>query len=654
MKFDRNVTIIGVGLTFLALTACGGGGGGAAAVTHTSPVTVATNAPGTGTGQATFRIDTGAPATSATARTGQFVSPSTASATISLQGATTPIATINITPTTAGCTTTATGATQCVITLAVPAGQQSFTIATYDAANGAGHLLSTAAVTFTIVQNATNTIAIVLNGVVATAKVVLATTSVVAGTAAVIPVTVAAYDAAGNIIVGPGMYSTPITLTNSDTSGVTTLSATQITGPGSTNVALSYNGQSVNAATITPSINNAAGSAAIFSPGGYGIAQIELPASFGAGEALATGADGNLWIAAQNTIGYTSTTGTSMQVFGTGNGLPTGNYYALAAGSDGNMWFGTSGGDIGSITESGAVTTLASITVPANCTQAGGGQTFASVRKVDGSRLPQGGPSPSPGPSTVACGFINAMVLGPDGNLWFADDDGFIGKVGPNHVATEYDITALPSWPSGTGFDPEALTFGSDGTLYVGNYDDGMEQITIAGGVPTVVNHIDGGCGTGAVAIGPDSNLYATDDCANLMIVPLTSFATTNVQFFDIGALTGPLYWLVASPGGIFGTNDDNGTVMRISNFAATGAPASPAYNLLFPFTSQPDGRPVTVGPDHNIWAANGSNGTNDELAKIVYGGANVGTQSAKRLPRAAAGLRRAIKNKHRPHTWGV
>ena len=234
----------------LLLAACGGGGGGSSHVPASTPVTSATTVPSGPMAQVTLRIST-ATIPASTQRAPKFVSPSTASATIALQGQPTPLATVNFMPGSANC-----NGQQCTVTFSAPVGSDTFVVTTYDQPNGAGNALSTASVVATVVLNATNTVALTLNGVIAQVRVILGSSSVQAGTPAAIPVTVVASDAAGNVIIGPGNYSTPVTLTNSDTSNVTQLSPNLVPGPG-TAVTLNYNGGSSIGATITPSAGSA-------------------------------------------------------------------------------------------------------------------------------------------------------------------------------------------------------------------------------------------------------------------------------------------------------------------------------------------------------------------------------------------------------------
>jgi len=136
------------------------------------------------------------------------------------------------------CTTTCSG------TVSAPVGSDTFTVNLYDATNGTGSLLSTGTLTQTIVAGQANSVNVTFNGVVASLAVAIANV-VSPGTAGSVGVTVNALDADGNTIVGPGVYvnssGTPVTiaLTNSDTSGNSTLSQTSITQP-TTGIELNY------------------------------------------------------------------------------------------------------------------------------------------------------------------------------------------------------------------------------------------------------------------------------------------------------------------------------------------------------------------------------------------------------------------------------
>ena len=122
-----------------------------------------------------------------------------------------------------------------------PAGPDVFAFALYDGTNGTGNVLSSGSVTQTIVANAVNAVNATLNGTVASVSLTVPSLTVKAGVATALPVIVNAKDADGNTIVGPGGYSVPVVLADSDTSGVTAISPATVTGPGAA-ATFSYNG----------------------------------------------------------------------------------------------------------------------------------------------------------------------------------------------------------------------------------------------------------------------------------------------------------------------------------------------------------------------------------------------------------------------------
>jgi hypothetical protein len=172
-----------------------------------------------------------------------YISPSTASLSISINGATPAIS--NLTPQSQGCTAIASG-TQCTVMLpAVPTGNDTFVISTFDALNGTGNELSTGTVTQAIVPAQANAVNVTLDGIVT--QIVLALQNFnpqsppAEGTKTSLGVTVMAQDADGNTIVGPGSYDNPITMSDTDASGTTSLSTTTVSGPATT-VTLDYSG----------------------------------------------------------------------------------------------------------------------------------------------------------------------------------------------------------------------------------------------------------------------------------------------------------------------------------------------------------------------------------------------------------------------------
>jgi streptogramin lyase len=141
-----------------------------------------------------------------------------------------------------------------------------------------------------------------------------------------------------------------------------------------------------------------------------------------------------------------------------------------------------------------------------------------------------------------------AITKGPDGNVWFIENNGpMVGKVTPGGAITEYNTGLGNSYSFG-------ITSGSDGRIwFADNGNNSIAAITTDG--KTVTDYTKGFTGDPVSIVGgPDGNLYFGE--------------TTPV----IGRIT---------PAGV-----------------VTEYPF-PASESKFPILS------LTVGPDGNIWFAN-------------------------------------------------
>ncbi len=133
-------------------------------------------------------------------------------------------------------------------------GNATFVFSLYDAPGATGKLLGGGTATAAVLAGSPFTVAVTLDGVVNSVTVTLSN-SFVAGSSGSASVVVAAKDPDGNTIIAPGNYTSPITLTNSDTTGTYKLSATTVNGPTDV-ITLTYNGGAVTTpATIAPSAN---------------------------------------------------------------------------------------------------------------------------------------------------------------------------------------------------------------------------------------------------------------------------------------------------------------------------------------------------------------------------------------------------------------
>ncbi len=170
------------------------------------------------------------------------------------------LGTFNSTPSSQGCSLVG-STTQCRFTMgAIPGVARTIAVSAFSGLGGGGSVLSTGSVAQTIVAGKANTIAITLGGVPAALALTLSNPSPTEGTSASIALTVTAQDASGATIVAPGNYAHAITLSDSDTSGATSLSSNTVTSPTANTVTVAYDGASNTSATFTasaPGVTNA-------------------------------------------------------------------------------------------------------------------------------------------------------------------------------------------------------------------------------------------------------------------------------------------------------------------------------------------------------------------------------------------------------------
>ena len=164
-----------------------------------------------------------------------------------------------LTPQSSYCTGGGASPLICTLDVQAPPGNDVFTVDTYDATSpGGGYITSTATLTQQINAQSANTIAITTEGVVSYIGVAIDDPFPATGPAQAVPVRVIAADADGYQIVGP--FDSPLSLTDSDSSGSTTLSNA---GPASSsdlsNLTMAWDGTALaSPATITVSAQSAA------------------------------------------------------------------------------------------------------------------------------------------------------------------------------------------------------------------------------------------------------------------------------------------------------------------------------------------------------------------------------------------------------------
>jgi outer membrane protein assembly factor BamB len=250
-----------LGLAVLvALSACGGGGSTVSTLPKV-PVTPSTSA----AQRIMLSIKIPAGATGAAAlnrRRPLYVSSATQSAAIAVNGGT-PVV-VNLAAGSSNCVAAAGGRT-CSITISAPVGVDTFAESLYASTNGSGTALSQNTTTATIVASTANVVTLTLDGVVASIVLSLTNAAPPVGPTATIGLTVNAIDAGGATIIGNDPFENPITVTNSDTTKITTLSKSTVNSPADV-VTITYNGQPLSSATFSASAAGVSAARVTLSP----------------------------------------------------------------------------------------------------------------------------------------------------------------------------------------------------------------------------------------------------------------------------------------------------------------------------------------------------------------------------------------------------
>lgn len=264
-------------LAGIALSACGGGGGSAASG---GPPPVPTPTPGPPATVNIAIVIPPPPGTSSARRAPHYVSPATATISISVNGgAAQTFAVSSGSP----CSSPPAGSGTCrVFGISAPSGSDTFAVTLLDASN---HVLSQGSTTATIVPNTTNTLSITFDGVVASLAIALPNPPPPQGSPARMLVSLLPRDADGYTIVGAPGALPSITVSDADTSSATTLylgtdttcanaagpsgstvTATQ-SGTQYTPVCLAYTGAALpNGATLTATTSGVPSATATFRP----------------------------------------------------------------------------------------------------------------------------------------------------------------------------------------------------------------------------------------------------------------------------------------------------------------------------------------------------------------------------------------------------
>jgi virginiamycin B lyase len=182
-----------------------------------------------------------------------------------------------------------------------------------------------------------------------------------------------------------------------------------------------------------------------------------------------------------------------------------------------------------------------------------------------------------------------SMVVGPDSNVWYCDNDGQVGRLEPTTgKVTEFDLPVPTSLCSG-------LAPGATSLWFVENRE-AVGQVSTAGvftEVAVPLTSAGQASDVRAVAIGPDGRLWFTEVQGN-RVLGLT-LPSTFAEFPLPTPSAGPRGIVVGPDGALWFTEHDANQIGRLD--------PSTSQVTEFPVPT-PDTKPlgIIVGPDQNLW----------------------------------------------------
>jgi virginiamycin B lyase len=194
---------------------------------------------------------------------------------------------------------------------------------------------------------------------------------------------------------------------------------------------------------------------------------------------------------------------------------------------------------------------------------------------------------------------------GPDGNLWFSDRNGSVGRATTAGVVTRFTVGLNP------GSAVRSIAMGHDGNMWFS--DPGTTRaVGMIDPLTQVISEFSVGLNAGSmplgIAAGPDGNVWFTDN-GTIKAIGMINPVTHAISEFSVGLNAGAALQqgLVAGPDGNLWFTDGsttpaigriNPTTRAISEFSVGLNPAS-----------RP-GASIIVGPDGALWFMNGGTNT--------------------------------------------
>jgi streptogramin lyase len=194
------------------------------------------------------------------------------------------------------------------------------------------------------------------------------------------------------------------------------------------------------------------------------------------------------------------------------------------------------------------------------------------------------------------------ITAGPDGNLWFTEESGAIGRITPDGTVTEFSAGLTSDG------DPHGITAGPDGNLWFTEFGGAIGRITPAGVITEFRTGLPADSAPKDITSGPDGNLWFTDVNGSIgRITPagaITEFRTGLLFTGEHGGIT-------AGP---------DGNVWFTAQFGQVGRITTAGVVTAFSTGITPGSRlaAITLGPDGNLWF---TEGIGDRIGQITPAG---------------------------------
>ena len=207
-------------------------------------------------------------------------------------------------------------------------------------------------------------------------------------------------------------------------------------------------------------------------------------------------------------------------------------------------------------------------------------------------------------PLPHASSMPNGVALGPDGNVWFTECAGRIGRITTSGVITEYSSGLLsPSLPGG-------IVEGPDKNLWFADNEGRIGKSTTAGTITEYTAGFESDADPADITVGPDDNLWFTEAYAD-RIGKITTAGTVTEYTAGMTASSRPLQITKGPDGNLWFAELCSGAIGKVTT-----------AGTITEYTNANKGPGIAVGADDNLWHTVLTTETIGDVQRITTAGA--------------------------------